>query len=933
MDQMIRGMDSMVRTLILVMLFSLFSVYGGTQPVRAAEEIYIKYNSLDQIVETTATGTTKTVSLSGVGSGLQIGTQQAGEYAALAFTVPARGIYTVIFETFNHTRGADSGAAAIDSPEHVLSDDISYYSLSAERTTFDVALGTMELSAGEHRLYLILPEAEGNYHNLYASAIKLLPKGIELSISNDQLEIGSTAQLSWAMTDGSTLDPSTTAVTYSSDAPEVADVSSSGEVTAYASGIAQLSVSVSLDGLTYYSSLPVVVGDDTTLYEEDFNMLATGTVPPELETNYAEVVEVPGETDKSLSLNTTTDETTSKTSYTFPAPVTEQITVSFDVYAAAPDEGYYYIYPGHFYDENGKRPVRFYMDSNRHFWGQDGSTQAIIGGYESNRWYNIKFIIDVASQKWDVYIDNKLVGLGYSFRNQAASLTRMEFTSFNSSEAYVDNLKVAIGGQVIPEHHGAVYGQQITGEPIGGAEGYSDVLTVDDATHIVTGLSDLQEAMSNAESGDIVFIPGDRVIDLTPLAGASILIPQGVTLASDRGQAGSEGALIFTDYLRGVAADSQYDNNEVEIPGLLVAGGPDVRITGLRLQGQDGERHEDEVKASGANTYWVPLSVGIESGYDIEVDNNEIHSFTYAGVKINGGEAYIHHNNIHHTMLQGLGYGITMGAGAENRALNVLAEANIFDQFRHAIAASGVPSEQYEARYNLVKDGYSHAFDMHNYKEGDTAWADNGGVFIAGKRVDIHHNTFMDTNIGNGDHKIITIRGVPLYGAHISNNWFLIPEELGYHAVRQYNSYGSHFVGANAYGEGEDKVVREGWLPPGEPNFVLSNVQFRDLNGNEVTSLSPSSFIQVSADITNMSWRPDTATMIVMLKDQGGAIVNMAAITEEIKGRTTFGAGVVGGTLSGGIMLPAHVEGHSLEVLLWDSLEGMLPASDVITFQ
>jgi hypothetical protein len=911
----------LIRSLIVTMLVSIVGIQANVSEITAAEELYTKFSSLDSIVESTTTGTDKTISLTGVGSGVQFTAQEVGEYGAVSFTVPSTGIYTITFETFNHTRGAQGGTVAIDSLDNVLA-DVSFYAASTERKTFDVPLGTMELTQGEHRLYLNLTDAR-TYNNMYASGIKLTSKGIDLSISNNDLNVGETAQLEWSMNDGSIVDQNAAVVTYTSETPDVAVVNTSGEVTGVAEGIAVIAASVTIDGLNYQSSINVVIGDSANMISENYNHVVTGEIPDNLDAESAEVIEFPSAEDKSLSINTTTDESTNKVYYHFPTHVTGQMTVSYDVYAAAPDEGYFYIYPGHFYDENGSRPVRFYMDSNRDFWAQDGGSKATIDKFASNTWYNIKIVIDVEKQKWDLYIDHKLVGLGYDFRNQAAALTKIEFASFRSSKAYIDNVKIDLGGEVIPDHHGAVYGEQITGNPIGGGAGYSNTNTITDAAYVVKDLNELITALQNAEAGDVVFIPGDKQIDLTSLAGNSILIPEGVTLASDRGLNGSLGALLFTNYLSGEAADSKFDNNEIEIPGVLKAAGSNVRITGLRLQGQDGERHYDEVKATGANTYWIPLSRGIYSEYDIEIDNNEIYNFTYVGVSISDGNAYVHHNYIHDTMLQGLGYGISMNGGAAQEDPNLLAEANIFNNFRHAIAASGTPREKYEARYNIVKDGYSHAFDMHNYKENDAAWGENDGAYIAGNRVDIHHNTFTDTVLG---HHIITIRGIPVYGAHIYNNWFHLPEEEGYYALRQYNTYGSHFVGANAYGIGGDKVIREGWLSPNEPNFIIKNIQHADMGGNTISELTPNGYVQTSLDITNFNWRSDHAALIVLLKNSGGYVENISTVHKEVRGRTTFGDGV-GETLNTSFKLPKNVDGHTMEVLVWNSINGMKPAN------
>ena len=56
-------------------------------------------------------------------------------------------------------------------------------------------------------------------------------------------------------------------------------------------------------------------------------------------------------------------------------------------------------------------------------------------------------------------------------------------------------------------------------------------------------------------------------------------VPAGVTLAGERGNNGSRGALLTSDALK--------------TPVMIRAGGPDVRITGLRLQGPCPKRYHE----------------------------------------------------------------------------------------------------------------------------------------------------------------------------------------------------------------------------------------------------------------------------------------------------------------------------------------------------
>jgi hypothetical protein len=655
---------------------------------------------------------------------------------------------------------------------------------------------------------------------------------------------------------------------------------------------------------------------------EDFNQLATESQPSGWDAGLAAVKEFPGPTNKSLLLNTSTEDGNSDVFQEF-RPIKETFTVSYDVYAEETD-GYYYLYLSHLYGSNGKRPVRFYMDDNRDFWSSNGKDKMVLGKYKGNTWYHVKQVIDVTQQKFDLYINGVVVALDFHFRDQVDDISKIGFSSIKGSNGYIDNLKIAVDGKLIGEHYGAELAPIVLGEPTGGGEGYRKIVNPSDAKFIVSHLEELKTALERATSGDIIYIRDESEIDLTPLGTESLLIPEGVTLASGRGHDGSNGALLFTNFSKDMEPDTEKGyknrNRKLNITGLLKTTGPNVRITGLRIRGNDGERHDDL-----KSTYMLPLSRGINADYSIEVDNTEISHFSLAAILVRD-KAHVHHNFIHETPRKALGYGLVLYGEAD-----VLAEGNIFDNNRHAIAASGESAQRYEARYNLVHDTTLHAFDMHNYKENDSQWGVNGGVYIAGASFKIHHNTFTDTNLyyspaSTGKHKIITIRGVPVYGAYIDHNWFHIPEEEGYYAVRQYNSYGSHFVGKNLYGPSGDNAIREGWLPRKEPNFVVSSVAFTDNEGNKITEFKPLSLVNVSAKISNRSWRADHATVMAVLKNAKGYVTDIQMLNKEFIGRTTYGEGA-SEVVNLSFKLPRHVEGYSLEVFIWDSLEGMKPVT------
>src|SRR5690606_23695098 len=158
---------------------------------------------------------------------------------------------------------------------------------------------------------------------------------------------------------------------------------------------------------------------------------------------------------------------------------------------------------------------------------------------------------------------------------------------------------------------------------IGGGKDYTRVVKT--GNYIVKNFNQLQEALKIAKRGDVIFIPGDIHIDLTTyiyIDKLVLLIPAGVTLASDRGHAGSEGALITSDSL--------------DTPVIFKTRGKGVRFTGLRIQGPNSKRYLEHHKESfskggrGREYYYkFPVSRGIITEFsELEVDNCDISAFS-----------------------------------------------------------------------------------------------------------------------------------------------------------------------------------------------------------------------------------------------------------------------------------------------------------------
>ena len=330
---------------------------------------------------------------------------------------------------------------------------------------------------------------------------------------------------------------------------------------------------------------------------------------------------------------------------------------------------------------------------------------------------------------------------------------------------------------------GQVYGAQPDERgPIGGGDGYRNTIAAPE--HRIATLDQLLEALQKANAGDVIFIDGKAEIDCTTRVHIEQLvleIPEGVTLASDRGQYGSAGGLIYSDTFA--------------TRPLIRVMGPNVRITGLRLRGPNPNQHLEHHHRSFAEGrgheyyYRFPTSDGVATDHgQLEVDNCGLGGWSHAAVCLRAGDGHhIHHNFIHHNQYQGLGYGVS-----HNQASSLI-EYNLFNYNRHSIAGTGRPSCGYEARHNVeIGASLSHCFDMHGGRDR------KDGTDIAGTWLQIHHNTFRAPRTA------IVIRGVPQEGAEVHHNWFY--QEPNGTSVR---SDGKTQVLNNAYGLTNTELVQE----------------------------------------------------------------------------------------------------------------------------
>ena len=273
-----------------------------------------------------------------------------------------------------------------------------------------------------------------------------------------------------------------------------------------------------------------------------------------------------------------------------------------------------------------------------------------------------------------------------------------------------------------------------SGSLVGGGEEYERIVPQSEASVVVSSIGDLEAALNDADRGDVVYVAGDATIDASSVTGTDrLVIPAGVTLASNRGIDGAPGGEIRTSV--------------IDYPHMMGVRG-DARVTGVRITGP----------VDSFRQYSTPVSSGLTvTGSGVEIDNVEISGFNYAGVMLRAS-AHVHHSHIHGNSMEGLGYGVCCNGGQ-----NTLIEYNRFNFNRHCVANNG--SAGYEVRYNRF-DGKQIEYQVGTHRPGGTT-------------LKIHHNTFVTTNhLDGGDpDSHISIRGVPDDVADIHHNWFHNPQQ------------------------------------------------------------------------------------------------------------------------------------------------------------
>ncbi len=297
---------------------------------------------------------------------------------------------------------------------------------------------------------------------------------------------------------------------------------------------------------------------------------------------------------------------------------------------------------------------------------------------------------------------------------------------------------------------------------IGGGVGYYRIYTEKDATHVVSNIYQLLNAVENCKTGDIIYIPEGVKIDLSNVEANQmkrIDITKKITLCSNRGYVHEDGSVSTGGVLMSTALTSS------PMIKVMTEG---VRITGLALYGPDPATHVSHHRHAFSQGNFPPCQhhqagdldhayyYNLQTTYGItvqanntEIDNCELSGFSNSAIYLTSdvdGNAttghLIHHNYIHHNQLNGLGYGVCFAAAY------AVVDHNLFNYNRHSIAGTGAEHSGYTAHNNIeMGQSLSTYFDMHGGNDR------KDGTDIAGEYVYIYNNTYL------GDQDPYNLRG------------------------------------------------------------------------------------------------------------------------------------------------------------------------------
>ncbi|WP_039785478.1 carboxypeptidase regulatory-like domain-containing protein, partial [Paenibacillus riograndensis] len=208
--------------------------------------------------------------------------------------------------------------------------------------------------------------------------------------------------------------------------------------------------------LTKVADLYVVSKQAVLLNASDFNELAAGAQPsaPWTVTTTGGSVgaaELPGAADKSIKLTRSSNSGNTSMSQTFaPGTLKGVVTLSADVMKLDNAGSTNWISLPYIYSSAGTASTNVGVSlafSKGQIVAYKGGTSTNLMPYETNKWYNLRLVMNTGSGKFDLYVDDVLVVDQAAFRNKIPDIGRIDYyaNSSNYGTAYLDNVQLYQG--------------------------------------------------------------------------------------------------------------------------------------------------------------------------------------------------------------------------------------------------------------------------------------------------------------------------------------------------------------------------------------------------------------------------------------------------------------------------------------------------------
>jgi hypothetical protein len=102
----------------------------------------------------------------------------------------------------------------------------------------------------------------------------------------------------------------------------------------------------------------------------------------------------------------------------------KSVAISFKLYAKQIQNGRLEI---EVLDRSGHRPIRLVLDEDGYFQVNDGGELLTAGGYDPGSWYQVKMIVNVLDETFDLVIDDKVIVQRARFSESVESVERLSF--------------------------------------------------------------------------------------------------------------------------------------------------------------------------------------------------------------------------------------------------------------------------------------------------------------------------------------------------------------------------------------------------------------------------------------------------------------------------------------------------------------------------